>query len=280
MPDKPIVVHAIAAICRLQSSNSALVHQAQRFFSRSSKVEFQIVIELQDISKTYAMGENRVQALDHVSLTIQAGEFVAVQGSSGSGKSTLLNILGILDSADSGSYTLDGTPMNKLSHRQAALYRNQFIGFVFQTFNLIHHKSAVENVALPLYYQRVARRKRNSIAMQLLERVGLADRASHRPSELSGGQSQRVAIARALITKPALVLADEPTGALDSQTSTQIMQLFKDVNREGRTVLMVTHEEEIAQQTQRVVQMRDGVVITDSSNNSGIETGSATGPET
>lgn len=221
------------------------------------------MIKLQDISKTYAMGENRVRALDSVSLAIQRGEFVAVQGSSGSGKSTLLNILGILDSADSGSYTLDDTRMDNLSHRQAAQYRNQFIGFVFQTFNLIHHKSAVENVALPLYYQGVTRRKRNAIAMQYLERVGLADRASHKPSELSGGQSQRVAIARALITKPALILADEPTGALDSQTSEQIMQLFKEVNREGRTVLMVTHEEDIAQRTKRVIHMRDGMVISD-----------------
>ena len=221
------------------------------------------MIKLQDISKSYAMGENRVQALDCIALTIQRGEFVAVQGSSGSGKSTLLNILGILDSADSGSYTLDDTAMDNLSHRQAAQYRNQFIGFVFQTFNLIHHKSAVENVALPLYYQGVARRKRNAVAMQYLERVGLLDRASHRPSELSGGQSQRVAIARALITQPALILADEPTGALDSQTSEQIMQLFKEVNREGRTVLMVTHEEDIARQTQRVIQMRDGAVISD-----------------
>ena len=221
------------------------------------------MIKLQDICKSYAMGENRVQALDRVVLTIHSGEFVAVQGSSGSGKSTLLNILGILDSADSGSYTLNDTAMNNLSHRQAAQYRNQFIGFVFQTFNLIHHKSAVENVALPLYYQGVARRKRNTIAMQYLERVGLADRASHKPSELSGGQSQRVAIARALITRPALILADEPTGALDSHTSEQIMQLFKDVNREGRTVLMVTHEEDIARQTQRVIHMRDGVVISD-----------------
>lgn len=211
------------------------------------------------------MGENRVRALDRVSLTIEHGEFVAVQGSSGSGKSTLLNILGILDSADSGSYTLNDTSMDNLTQRQAAQYRNRFIGFVFQTFNLIHHKSAVENVALPLYYQGVSRRKRNAIALQYLERVGLADRASHRPSELSGGQSQRVAIARALITKPALVLADEPTGALDTQTSTQIMQLFKDVNDEGRTVLMVTHEEDIALQTRRIIQLRDGDIISDES---------------
>ena len=221
------------------------------------------VIRLQDISKSYAMGENRVRALDNISLSIDCGEFVAVQGSSGSGKSTLLNILGILDSADSGSYTLENTRMDNLTERQAAQYRNRFIGFVFQTFNLIHHKSAVENVALPLYYQGVSRRKRNAEAMQYLERVGLSGRADHRPSELSGGQSQRVAIARALITRPALILADEPTGALDSQTSEQIMQLFRDVNDEGRTVLMVTHEEDIAQQTKRVIHMRDGLVIAD-----------------
>ncbi len=209
------------------------------------------------------MGDNPVRALDAISLTVDKGEFVAVQGSSGSGKSTLLNIMGILDSFDSGSYTLDDTPMDNLTQRQAAQYRNRFIGFVFQSFNLIHHKSAVENVALPLYYQGIKRRKRNAIAMEYLERVGLAARADHKPSELSGGQSQRVAIARALITQPSLLLADEPTGALDTQTSEQILDLFKGVNADGMTVVVVTHETEVAEQTRRVINLRDGQLLSD-----------------
>lgn len=221
------------------------------------------MITLQDISKTYALGDNHVEALKGISLTIDTGDFVAVQGSSGSGKSTLLNILGILDSYDSGSYTLDGTLIRNLGQREAAHYRNRFIGFVFQSFNLINHKSAVENVALPLYYQGVARRARNELAMEYLDRVGLAARAEHKPAELSGGQAQRVAVARALITRPALLLADEPTGALDTETSGQIMQLFTEVNREGVTVLIVTHEEDIAAQTRRTVHLRDGDIYRD-----------------
>lgn len=221
------------------------------------------MIELANIAKSYAMGEHRVRALAGIDLRIGQGEFVAIQGSSGSGKSTLLNILGILDTADSGLYTLDGNPIANLSASDAARYRNRFIGFVFQSFNLIHHKSALDNVALPLYYQRIARRKRNKIAMEYLERVGLHDRASHKPSELSGGQSQRVAIARALITQPSLLLADEPTGALDTQTSSQIMDIFKSVNADGMTVVLVTHEPEIAEQTQRLIQLRDGAIISD-----------------
>lgn len=225
--------------------------------------KFRYMIELVNIAKSYAMGEHRVQALAGINLFIRSGEFVAVQGTSGSGKSTLLNILGILDSAESGSYTLDGHPIVNLSAGEAANYRNRFIGFVFQSFNLIHHKSALENVALPLYYQGVARRKRNSIAMEYLDRVGLSERAQHLPSELSGGQSQRVAIARALITKPSLLLADEPTGALDTQTSEQIMQIFKEVNANGMTVVLVTHESEVAAQTHRIVQLRDGDIVSD-----------------
>jgi len=221
------------------------------------------MIDLANIAKSYEMGEHSVQALADINLRIDRGEFVAIQGSSGSGKSTLLNILGILDSADSGHYTLDNHMIANLSATDAARYRNRFIGFVFQSFNLIHHKSALENVALPLYYQQIARRKRNQRAMEYLDRVGLLDRASHKPSELSGGQSQRVAIARALITQPALLLADEPTGALDTQTSAQIMQIFKDVNADGMTVILVTHEPEIAQQTSRSIQLRDGRIITD-----------------
>jgi len=221
------------------------------------------VISLQDVRKTYSMGDTTVNALNGVTLEIETGEFVAVQGSSGSGKSTLLNILGILDSSDSGSYTLADTAIAGLSEREAAQYRNRFIGFVFQSFNLIHHKSALENVALPLYYQGVSRRKRNALALDYLDQVGLRERSEHRPSELSGGQSQRVAIARALITQPALLLADEPTGALDTQTSAQIMQLFKEVNAEGMTVVIVTHEEEIASHTERLIQLRDGDVLSD-----------------
>ncbi len=221
------------------------------------------MIKLQDVRKTYQLGDNRVEALKGISLSIESGDFVSVQGSSGSGKSTLLNILGILDSYDSGSYTLNGTAIRDLTQKQAAHYRNRFIGFVFQSFNLINHKSAVENVALPLYYQGVPRRERNQLAMDYLDRVGLAGRAEHKPAELSGGQAQRVAVARALITKPALLLADEPTGALDSETSAQIMQLFRDVNGEGVTVLIVTHEEDIAAQTRRTVQLRDGDIARD-----------------
>ncbi len=221
------------------------------------------MIKLQDVRKTYQLGDNRVEALKGISLSIESGDFVSVQGSSGSGKSTLLNILGILDSYDSGSYTLNGTAIRDLTQKQAAHYRNRFIGFVFQSFNLINHKSAVENVALPLYYQGVPRRERNQLAMDYLDRVGLAGRAEHKPAELSGGQAQRVAVARALITKPALLLADEPTGALDSETSAQIMQLFRDVNDEGVTVLIVTHEEDIAAQTRRTVQLRDGDIARD-----------------
>ncbi len=221
------------------------------------------MISLQEVRKTYTLGDNRVEALKGISLTIERGDLVSVQGSSGSGKSTLLNILGILDSYDSGSYTLDGTPIRNLSQKQAAHYRNRLIGFVFQSFNLINHKSAVENVALPLYYQGVARRERNRLAMEYLDRVGLAGRADHRPAELSGGQAQRVAVARALITRPALLLADEPTGALDSETSAQVMQLFRDVNQQGVTVMIVTHEEDIAAQTRRTVHLRDGEIARD-----------------
>ena len=221
------------------------------------------MIDLANIAKSYLMGQHRVHALTDISLRISQGEFVAIQGSSGSGKSTLLNILGILDTPDSGAYTLDDHPIKNLSASDAARYRNRFIGFVFQSFNLIHHKSALENVALPLYYQRISRKKRNRTAMEYLERVGLADRADHKPAELSGGQSQRVAIARALITEPALLLADEPTGALDTQTSEQIMQIFREVNAQGMTVILVTHEPDIAKQANRSIVLRDGDIISD-----------------
>jgi putative ABC transport system ATP-binding protein len=219
------------------------------------------VLRLDKVNKYYRVGTHSLHVLRDIELEVADGEFVAIMGASGSGKSTLLNILGILDDYDSGEYHLGDTLIRDLSESRAAHYRNRFIGFVFQSFNLLPFKTALENVALPLYYQGITRRKRNQIAMQYLERVGLRDWSDHVPAEMSGGQKQRVAIARALIGKPRLILADEPTGALDSETSQQIMDIMSEINKSGITVLVVTHDADVASRTSRTIRLRDGKVL-------------------
>lgn len=221
------------------------------------------MIRIEKLHKSYPIGKDSLHVLKGLDLHIKEGEFVSIMGSSGSGKSTLLNIVGLLDGHDTGKYYLNGQLIENLDEKKAAILRNKFLGFVFQSFNLINYKSALENVALPLYYQGMARKERNKIAMQYLDKVGLKDRAEHLPSELSGGEKQRVAIARALVTNPKVILADEPTGALDSTTTHSVMELLKDINREGMTVFVITHEEDVAAETDRIVRLKDGVIISD-----------------
>ncbi len=218
---------------------------------------------IKDLEKSYAIGKSKLHVLKGLNLSIGEGEFVSIMGSSGSGKSTLLNIIGILDEKDSGTYELDGIRIEDLNETKAAEYRSRFLGFVFQSFNLIGYKTALENVALPLYYQNVGRKVRNQKALEYLEKVGLGPWANHLPNELSGGQKQRVAIARALITDPKVILADEPTGALDSTTTYEIMKLLQQINEEGKTIIVVTHEPDVAAQTKRNVLLKDGRIESD-----------------
>lgn len=221
------------------------------------------MIEIKGLNKSYPTGQNFLHVLKGIDLSIEEGELVAIMGSSGSGKSTLLNIIGMLDNYDSGSYLLDGVPIKDLDETKAANYRNKFLGFVFQSFNLINYKTALENISLPLYYQGISRNKRRDIALEYLDKVGLANWATHLPSELSGGQKQRIAIARALASKPKVLLADEPTGALDSTTSEEVMGLIKKINSEGKTILVVTHEQDIANMCKRIITLKDGIIMTD-----------------
>ncbi|MEG1545659.1 MAG: ABC transporter ATP-binding protein [Bacteroidaceae bacterium] len=217
------------------------------------------MIHLENINKTYHNG-SPLHVLKGINLDIERGEFVSIMGASGSGKSTLLNILGILDNYDTGNYYLNDVLIKNLSETRAAEYRNHMIGFIFQSFNLINFKNALENVALPLFYQNISRKKRNLIAMEYLDKLGLKEWAHHLPNELSGGQKQRIAIARALISNPQIILADEPTGALDSKTSVEVMQILKEVNDSGMTLIVVTHESGVANQTNKIIHLKDGII--------------------
>jgi len=221
------------------------------------------MIEIKDLHKSYQMGSNALHVLKGLNFTVEEGELVAIMGSSGSGKSTLLNILGMLDVADSGEYWLDKVQIKNMNETKAAQYRNKFLGFIFQSFNLINYKTALENVALPLYYQGMGRKSRQEKALKYLEQVGLKDWSHHLPNELSGGQKQRVAIARAMVTEPKVLLADELTGALDSATSYEVMELLQTINDQGNTILVVTHEDDIAHMCKRIVHLRDGIIVKD-----------------
>jgi putative ABC transport system ATP-binding protein len=221
------------------------------------------MIEIKNLHKSYPIGKDKLHVLKGLNLHIKEGEFVSIMGSSGSGKSTLLNIVGLLDVHDEGEFYLNKQLIEKLDEKKAAILRNKFLGFIFQSFNLITYKTALENVALPLYYKGIGRKERQKIALEYLDKVGLKDRANHIPSELSGGEKQRVAVARALVTEPKVILADEPTGALDSVTSKSVMDLLKKINREGMTVFVITHEEDIAAETDRIVRLKDGVIMSD-----------------
>ena len=221
------------------------------------------MIKIDKLHKSYEMGSSSLHVLKGIDFKVETGELVAIMGSSGSGKSTLLNILGMLDNADDGTYDLDEIRIENLNEKTAAEYRNRFLGFIFQSFNLINYKSALENVALPLYYQGLKRKERQKIALNYLDKVGLKNWSTHLPSELSGGQKQRVAIARALASDPKVLLADEPTGALDSKTSMEVMALIQKINNEGKTILVVTHEHDIAMMCKRVVNLKDGVIVED-----------------
>jgi putative ABC transport system ATP-binding protein len=225
------------------------------------------MLKIRNLHKSYGTGSNKLHVLKGLDLSIAAGEMAAIMGASGSGKSTLLNIIGILDSYDEGTYHLDGELISSATtEKKAAFYRNRRIGFVFQSFNLIPFKTAVENVALPLYYQGVGRKKRIAMAMTYIEKLGLAQWAGHLPTQLSGGQQQRIAIARALVTSPRLLLADEPTGALDSGNSFEIMDIFKEINNAGMTIIVVTHEDDISKKTRRIIRLKDGLIIADTGN--------------
>ncbi len=224
------------------------------------------MIKINDLHKSYRMGASSLHVLKGINFEVEEGELVAIMGSSGSGKSTLLNIIGMLDLLDKGSYELDGVPIKDLDETKAANYRNKFLGFVFQSFNLINYKTALENVTLPLYYQGVKRKEREALAWKYLDDFGLKEWATHLPSELSGGQKQRVAIARAMVTKPKVLLADELTGALDSKTSEEVMAVIQEINQAGKTILIVTHEEDIANMCTRIVRLKDGIIMEDKKN--------------
>ena len=228
------------------------------------------MIHIRQLHKSHHTEALSLHVLKGLNLDIEAGEYVSVTGASGSGKSTLLNILGILDSYDQGEYHLNGSLIRNLSEREAAVYRNEMIGFVFQSFNLINFKNALENVALPLYYKKVSRKKRNIIAMEHLDKMGLKDWAKHLPNELSGGQKQRVAIARAMISNPKVILADEPTGALDSTTTLEVMDVLTNLNREGITTIIVTHEQSVSDATNRIIHLKDGMIEYETRKNNGV----------